>query len=109
MERHHEALASSAFVHISAARLTSRFPRLIDDFSSNKVQSISNYTSPASANRTNAFGGDLWGRVDHLLELVKEFKNHSTKPAPSLKYDFFFWLINNYKLNCFFYRVRACG
>jgi hypothetical protein len=95
-----ETLESGDSVHISAAALTSRFPRLIVDVYNNKVQGISNYTSPVPANPMHVFGGDLWGIVSQLLGLVKEFKDHSTTPAPSLEYDFFFWLINNNKLNC---------
>jgi hypothetical protein len=100
-EPHHEKLASSSSVHISAAALTSRFPRLIVDVYNNKVQGISNYTSHVPANPLYVFGGDLWGRVDHLLKLVIEFQNQSTSSSPSLEYDFFFWLINNDKMNCF--------
>ena len=99
-EPHQETLESSDLVHISATALTSRFPRLIIDVYNNKVQGISNYTSPVPANPMLVFGGDLWSKVGRLLELVKEFKEHSTTPAPSLEYDFFFWLINNNKLNC---------
>jgi hypothetical protein len=99
-EPNKETLDSSDLVHISAAILTSRFPRLIVDVYNNKVLGISNYTSPVPANPMHVFGGDLWGRGDHLLELVKEFKDHSTTPFPSLEYDFFFWLINNNKINC---------
>jgi hypothetical protein len=95
-----EAITSDALVHISAAALTSRFPRLIVDVYNNKVRGISNYTSPVPANPLHVFGGDLWGRVDHLLELVKEFQDQATTATPSLEYDFFFWLINHNKMNC---------
>jgi hypothetical protein len=95
-----EAITSDASVHISAAALTSRFPRLIVDVYNNKVRGISNYTSPVPANPLHVFGGDLWGRVDHLVELVKEFQDQATTATPSLEYDFFFWLINHNKMNC---------
>lgn len=95
-----EALTSDAPVHISAAALTSRFPQLIVDVYNNKVRGISNYTSPVPANPLHVFGGDLWGRVDQLLALVKEFKDQVTTASPSLEYDFFFWLINYKKMNC---------
>jgi hypothetical protein len=100
-EPHQETLDSSDFVHISAAALTSRFPRLIIDVYNNKVQGITNYTSPVPANPMHVFGGDMWGRVDLMMELVKKFKVFITTLAPSLEYDFFFWLINNNKMNCF--------
>lgn len=99
-EPHHEALTSDASVHISAAALTSRFPRLIVDIYNNKVRGISNYSSPVPANPLHVFGGDLWGRIDQLLELVKEFQAQATTSSPSLEYDFFFWLINHNKMNC---------
>jgi len=99
-EPHPEAISSDTSVHISAAALTSRFPRLIIDVYNNKVRGISNYKSPVPANPLHVFGGDLWGRVDHLLELVKEFQDQATTASPSLEYDFFFWLINHNKMNC---------
>jgi hypothetical protein len=95
-----EPMTSSASVHISAAALTSRFPRLIVDVYNNKVRGISNYTSPVPANPLHVFGGDLWGRVDHLQELVKEFQDQAITATPNLEYDFFFWLINHNKMNC---------
>jgi len=97
-----EALTSDASVHISASALTSRFPRLIVDIYNNKVRGISNYTSPVPANPLHVFGGDLWGRVDHLLKLVNDFQAQVTTPHPSLEYDFFFWLINHNKMTCVF-------
>ena len=100
-EPYQETFELGGSVYISAAALTSRFPRLIVDVYNNKVQGISNYTSPMPANPMHVFGGDLWGRVSQLLELVKEFKDHTTAPRPSLEYDFFVWLINQNKLNCF--------
>jgi hypothetical protein len=95
-----EALTSDAPAHISAAALTSRFPQLIVDVYNNKVRGISNYTSPVPANPLYVFGGDLWGRVNQLLALVKEFQDQATTASPSLEYDFFFWLINHNKMNC---------
>jgi hypothetical protein len=100
-ETHQQTFGSSGLVHISAAALTSRFPRLIVDVYNSNVQGITNYTSPVPANPMHVFGGDLWGRVDHLLELVKEFKDYSAIPVPSLEYDFFFWMINKNKMKCF--------
>jgi hypothetical protein len=95
-----EALESDASVHISAAALTSRFPRLIVDVYNNKIKGISNYSSPVPANPLHVFGGDLWGRVDQLLALVEEFRLQATAPSPSLEYDFFFWLINHDRMRC---------
>ncbi len=95
-----EVMTSDAPAHISAAALTSRFPQLIVDVYNNKVRGISNYTSPVPANPLYVFGGDLWGRVDHLVALVKQFQDQSTTSSPSLEYDFFFWLINHNKMNC---------
>jgi hypothetical protein len=94
------ALTSGASVHISAVALTSRFPRLIVDVYNNKVRGISNYTSPVPANPLHVFGGDMWGRVDLLLALVKEFQDQAAAAPLSLEYDFFFWLINNNKMQC---------
>lgn len=95
-----EAPTSDASVHISAAALTSRFPRLIVDVYNNKVRGISNYKSPVPANPLYVFGGDLWGRVDHLLGFIEEFQDQVSTASPSLEYDFFFWLINHNKMNC---------
>lgn len=100
IEPQKDALTSDASVHISAAALTSRFPRLIIDIYNHKVRGISNYSSSVPANPLHVFGGDLWGQVDQLTELVKEFKNQVTTPAPTLEYDFFFWLINHNKMQC---------
>jgi hypothetical protein len=95
-----EALQSEASVHISAAALTSRFPRLIVDVYNNRIKGISNYSSPVPANPLHVFGGDLWGRVDQLQALVEEFRSEATAPSPSLEYDFFFWLINHDRMRC---------
>ncbi|MBK6005373.1 hypothetical protein JJB11_04665 [Ramlibacter ginsenosidimutans] len=94
------ALESGSSVHISAAALTSRFPRLIVDIYNNRIKGISNYTSPVPANPLHVFGGDLWGRVDQLRALVQEFRSQAAAPSPSLEYDFFFWLINHDKMSC---------
>ena len=95
-----EDLESNTSVHISAAALTSRFPRLIVDVYNNEVRGISNYSSPVPANPLHVFGGDLWGKVSELLTLIVEFKAQVRTPAPSLEYDFFFWLINHKKMRC---------
>jgi hypothetical protein len=99
-EPNQEALESDASVHISAAALTSRFPRLIVDVYNNKIKGISNYSSPVPANPLHVFGGDLWGRVDQLQVLVEEFRLQAAVSSPSLEYDFFFWLINHDKMQC---------
>ena len=99
-EPHREALESDSSVHISAAALTSRFPRLIVDVYNNKIKGISNYSSPVPANPMYVFGGDLWGRVDQLQMLTEEFQSQADVPSPSLEYDFFFWLINHNKMRC---------
>lgn len=87
-------------MHISAAALTSRFPRLIVDLYNNKIKGISNYSSHVPANPLHVFGGDLWGRLDQLQLLAEEFRLQSNAPSPSLEYDFFFWLINHNKMRC---------
>lgn len=88
-------------VFISAATLTSRFPRLVIDEYRSKVKGISDYRSPIPANPMHVFGGDLWGSQKKLAELNTEFKmRHKEGNKPSLEYDFFFWLINNQKMNC---------
>lgn len=99
-EPRREALESEASVHISAAALTSRFPRLIVDVYNNRIKGISNYSSPVPANPMHVFGGDLWGRVDQLLALAEEFRSQATAPSPSLEYDFFFWLVNHDRMRC---------
>lgn len=99
-EPHRDALESDCSVHISAAALTSRFPRLIVDVYNNQVKGISNYSSPVPANPMHVFGGDLWGRVDQLQMLAEEFRSQADVPSPSLEYDFFFWLINQNKMRC---------
>jgi hypothetical protein len=93
-------LESNVSVHISAAALTSRFPRLIVDVYNNKIIGISNYNSPVPANPLHVFGGDLWGRVDQLLVLIGEYRAQVSILAPSFEYDFFFWLINHKKMRC---------
>lgn len=95
-----EDLESNTSVHISAAALTSRFPRLIVDVYNNEIRGISNYSSPVPANPLHVFGGDLWGRVDQLLALISEYRAQVEAPTPSLEYDFFFWLINHKKMRC---------
>jgi hypothetical protein len=93
-------LESNTSVHISAAALTSRFPRLIVDVYNNEIRGISNYSSPVPANPHHVFGGDLWGKADELLMLIAEFRSQVETLAPSLEYDFFFWLINHKKMRC---------
>ena len=93
-------LESNTSVHISAAALTSRFPRLIVDVYNNEIRGISNYSSSVPANPLHVFGGDLWGRVDQLLALIGEYRAQVGTLAPSLEYDFFFWLINHKKMRC---------
>lgn len=95
-----EALMSESSIYISAAPLTSRFPRLIIDVYSNKINGISNYQSPVPANPMFVFGGDMWGRADQMLELSEAFLAQTPKDLPSLEYDFYFWLINLNKINC---------
>ena len=95
-----EALSSTSSVHISAATLTSRFPRLIVDVYNNEIKGISNYSSPVPANPMHVFGGDLWGKVDELSTLAREFRSRLEEPTPSLEYDFFFWLTNQRKMRC---------
>lgn len=87
-----------ATVHISAAALTSRFPRLAVDPYNNNVKGISNYSSLVPANPLYVFGGDIWGRVDHLKKLINEFQSQEKLTSPSLEYDFFFWLVNHNKM-----------
>ena len=99
-EPQQQALETESMVHISAAALTSRFPRLIVDFYNKKIKGISNYSSPVPANPMHVFGGDLWGRVDYLYALTEEFQSQVGMKAPSLEYDFFFWLINHDKMRC---------
>lgn len=93
-------LVSNTSVHISAAALTSRFPRLIVDVYNNEIRGISNYSSSVPANPLHVFGGDLWGRVVQLLALIGEYRTQFGTLAPSLEYDFFFWLINHKKMRC---------
>jgi hypothetical protein len=95
-----DALESGSFVYISAAALTSRFPRLIVDLYNNTIKGITDYSSPVPANPMHVFGGDLWGRVDLLRLLVEEFQLQVGVSSPSLEYDFFFWLINHNKMRC---------
>jgi hypothetical protein len=93
-------LELDSFVHISAAALTSRFPRLIVDLYSNTIKGISNYSSPVPANPLHVFGGDLWGRAGQLQMLAEEFQLQVGAVSLSLEYDFFFWLINQKKMRC---------
>jgi len=95
-----EVIESDFDVHISAASLTSRFPQLIVDVYTSEIKGISNYSSLVPSNPQNVFGGDLWGRVDELLTLIREFKLQGQIPDPSLEFDFFFWLINRKKMRC---------
>lgn len=99
-ELKNQTVDSDSLVHISAAPLTSRFPRLIVDLYNNKVKGISNYSSPVPSNPLCVFGGDLWGRVDQLQKLTEEFRLEAAMASPSLEYDFFFWLINQDKMRC---------
>lgn len=99
MEPKEDAITLDPSVHISVAALTSRFPRLIVDLYSNKVRGISNYSSPVPSNPLHVFGGDLWGRIDQLIQLIEEFRHQAPTPTPNLEYDFFFWLINNDKMH----------
>jgi len=99
-EPNKEDIEFTASVYISAAALTSRFPRLIVDVYNNELRGITNYSSPVPANPLHVFGGDLWGRADVLLTLVIEFKSQLDTLSPSLEYDFFFWLINQKKMRC---------
>jgi hypothetical protein len=95
------SLESETALIISAAPLTSRFPRLSIDPYSNEVKGISNYNSPVPANPMHVFGGDIWGRAEKLIELIGEFSaQHAETLKPSLEYDFFFWLVNEKKVRC---------
>jgi hypothetical protein len=95
-----EAWVLDSSIHISAAALTSRFPRLIVDVYSNKIKGISNYTSSVPANPMYVFGGDMWGKFDQLLALTEEFLAHTSTHSPSLEFDFFSWLVNLDMMNC---------
>lgn len=95
-----ERVESNVSAHISAATLTSRFPRLIVDVFDNEVRGISDYSSSVPANPLYVFGGDLWGRSSQLIQLAAEFRTKSLTPTPTLEYDFFFWLINQKKIGC---------
>jgi hypothetical protein len=97
-EPNKKVLESNSHVHISAAALTSRFPRLFVDAYNNEINGISNYSSAVPANPHHVFGGDLWCQADVLLELIREFRSQEKLSAPSLEYDFFFWLINHRKM-----------
>jgi NDP-sugar pyrophosphorylase family protein len=81
-------------VAISVAALTSRFPRLIVDIYNNQIKGISDHTSAMPANPLHVFGGDIWGRVDVLKRLSKDFLSDTSVLKPTLEYDMFFWLIN---------------
>lgn len=95
-----EDLELNNIIHISAATLISRFPRLILDVYKNEIRGISNYSSPVPANPHYVFGGDLWAQAHELLILIREFKSQREGLRPSLEYDFFFWLINQKKMRC---------
>ena len=95
-----KSLGSGAPVMITAAPLTSRFPRLVVDIYTNEVKGISNYSAPFPANPMYVFGGDLWGCGKELLHLVREFKLDTNRINVTLEYDFFFWLINHKKMRC---------
>jgi hypothetical protein len=95
-----ESLDLDSFVYVSAAALTSRFPRLIVDVYNNKIQGISNYSSLVPANPLHVFGGDLWGRLSQLRSLTDDFLSQHGAPGVTLEYDFFFWLINHNKMRC---------
>lgn len=97
---HLAASDSDSTVYISAAVLTSRFPRLNVDVYNSRVMGISDYSSPVPANPMYVFGGDLWARVGQLLMLIDEFRTEVAVPDPSLEYDFFFWLINHKMVRC---------
>lgn len=93
-----DKLASGETVCISAAALTSRFPRLIVDPYNETVRGISNYTGEVPANPLLVFGGDLWGQAGTLATLLTAFRHETSLPQPTLEYDFFFWLINHKKM-----------
>lgn len=94
------ALESGQRVHISAASIASRFPRLIVDTYKGQVRGISDYSSPVPANPLHVFGGDLWGRADQLLGLSTQFVSQACLQKPTLEHDFFFWLINHSLVDC---------
>lgn len=87
-------------VHISAAALSSRFPRLVIDVYTRQIKGISNHSAPVPANPMHVFGGDLWGRADLLRTLCGQFRAQCAVARPSLEHDFFFWLINHQKMRC---------
>tara|TARA_B100000989_G_scaffold2743_2_gene1927 strand:- start:362 stop:1111 length:750 start_codon:yes stop_codon:yes gene_type:complete len=89
-----EWLDLSNSITISAAPLTSRFPRLQVNVYENQVKGISNYTSPIPANPLHIFGGDIWVKTEILEKLLKEFDAENQISNPSLEYDFLFWAIN---------------
>lgn len=95
-----KSIISSASIFISAAPLTSRFPRLIVDIYTNEVRGISNYSSQVPANPMHVFGGDIWGKASELMSLILEFNSDKLIKSPSLEYDFFFWLVNHKKMKC---------
>lgn len=82
-------------ISISAATFSSRFPRLFINPLTNELRGISNYVSPAPANPMYIFAGDLWGQFEVFASLLYQFKSKSNLSAPSLEFDYFFWLINN--------------
>jgi hypothetical protein len=85
---------------VSAAALKSRFPRLVVGVFSGKPKGVSDYTSRTPANPMHVFGGDIWRKVDELRELAQQFMLTTGDSAPSLEYNFFFWLINRRKMQC---------
>lgn len=95
-----DQLEANDYVYISAAPLTSRFPRLIIDVYKNQIRGISDYNSPVPANPMHVFGGDLWGKVHKVAALVNEFRSTTKIPNPSLEYDFFYWLVNKNITRC---------
>ena len=97
---HNHQTNSNTSLYISTAPLISRFPRLIVDIFNNHIKGISNYRSLVPANPMHVFGGDIWGQADLLIKLIHEFKSNSYVTAPSLEYDFFFWLINRNNIEC---------
>jgi hypothetical protein len=91
---------AQGLVHISAAALSSRFPRLVIDVYTGRIKSISNHSAAVPANPMHVFGGDLWGQVDALRALCAQFRDQGQQSGASLEHDFFFWLTNHQKLRC---------
>lgn len=95
-----QAIESEKSIHISAAPITSRFPRLMIDIYTGEVKGISNYTSVVPANPMHVFAGDIWGKASQLSKLKNDFQSQENHENPTLEYDFFFWLINHQKVHC---------